>query len=608
MSTLDPILAAAAALSAEGSAPTAALDLGVAAEVLQAQLQVGDLLAAIVLAPQGGNDLLSIFGQTVVAQLPPGVHPGETLLLQVTAFSGNQILVRNLGLSDPQNPPTTAQLVLPPPEEGAPQTATLRTIPPPAEPSTATASNPPVAGGVRAPLPIAPPRAVFVAASVQPVVLEPQVATARPGALPVEPQVAATLTAPELEARIVAARTGVPERSAPAPPAQNPKTELPQSAPAAASVAPRSAPPPIVAPSRPPLEAPIPPTSGAERLLAQLRVPATPLTLVAAKLVADSAAAVPRALTELDAVLARAADPIVAPLRSLIAFIARLDPGNERAFPEQIASYVSNVLDGGESKLVALLNALVKSGTPATAADESNAQAPAATQLPQLSSTTQAPQMQPVPVASSAAGAATAQASAVERAVALEHDLKTVLLALTQTSPEGAAASPALGTALSNTLVAVTAAQLNLLLTNANDPHAMSLAIPVFFREGGKPAQLRIARDAPGRKTKLDADNFHIGFILDTQSLGTIAIDLETVGRAVKLEVKTERANSALRFRDALGELRTRLEHLHYSVASARAAVLAPPAPVQPEPTGPPLAVVPLEDPDATPDRWDVRA
>ena len=76
MSGLDP-LAALAAETALTQAQVQAIDLGVAVEILQQQLSVGDLLTATVLPSQGGIDLLSIFGTTVAAQLPTGVNPGQ---------------------------------------------------------------------------------------------------------------------------------------------------------------------------------------------------------------------------------------------------------------------------------------------------------------------------------------------------------------------------------------------------------------------------------------------------------------------------------------------------------------------------------------------------
>src|SRR6185503_133716 len=134
MSSIDPTIASAQALvqAVDTALADATLNLGASGAEIAAQLQVGDLFPAIVLAPQGGTDLLQIFGQTVAAQLPPGIHPGETIVLQVNGFDGNRILVSNLGVADPNNPPDLAQVVVPQqPSPAEPrQVATLTTLPP----------------------------------------------------------------------------------------------------------------------------------------------------------------------------------------------------------------------------------------------------------------------------------------------------------------------------------------------------------------------------------------------------------------------------------------------------------------------------------------------
>jgi hypothetical protein len=62
--------------------------------------------------------------------------------------------------------------------------------------------------------------------------------------------------------------------------------------------------------------------------------------------------------------------------------------------------------------------------------------------------------------------------------------------------------------------------------------------------------------------------------------LGTVAIDLQTTGRNVNVNVKTESKTAAERFSDSLSSLRSRLEDLRYRVASAAAsAVKAEPRP-----------------------------
>ena len=116
MSAFDPLAALGmnAVAAAQQSIADATLNLGGAAEALQAQITVGDQIPATILPPANGQDLLSFLGQSVVAQLPPGLNPGETLLLQVTAFQGSQIVVRNLGTVDPENLPQKLYVALPP--------------------------------------------------------------------------------------------------------------------------------------------------------------------------------------------------------------------------------------------------------------------------------------------------------------------------------------------------------------------------------------------------------------------------------------------------------------------------------------------------------------
>jgi hypothetical protein len=107
----------------------------------------------------------------------------------------------------------------------------------------------------------------------------------------------------------------------------------------------------------------------------------------------------------------------------------------------------------------------------------------------------------------------------------------------------------------------------------AADAGTIAIPLPVFYHDGGRPVQMRISRDAPQGNGKLDADNFHIAFILDTRTLGTVAVDVQTVSRSVSVSVKTERSGAASRFAQSLTDLRGRLEQLHYRVASIAAAV-----------------------------------
>jgi hypothetical protein len=143
MSGLDPLaaLAAQAVANAQAAMDQAILSLGADVAALQAQVNVGEVIAATVLPPQGGTDLLSFLGQTVAAQIPPGINPGETLLLQVTGFTNSTVTVRNLGTIDPQNPiPTVNPELAPPPTDG-PQSAVLTTQIAPAQGAVAAAPS-----------------------------------------------------------------------------------------------------------------------------------------------------------------------------------------------------------------------------------------------------------------------------------------------------------------------------------------------------------------------------------------------------------------------------------------------------------------------------------
>jgi hypothetical protein len=503
MSGIDPFAAigADAVAAAQAAFQEAALNLGVEAELLQAKISVGDLISATVLPPENGADRLSLLGQTVAAQLPPGVHPGETVLLQVNALRGNQILVRNLGPVDPQDPPRTIDLEASAPPENAPGSAVLAT--PEARPA------------------VSPPRELFVAASVLPTDA-PRNDEAPPP--PLRQVVIEPAEAP-FQARIAFSRLSPPvevERGS--------RVEPP----------PRIAvPPPLVARDAPP-PAPAAPLHAVPRtvegsLLARLRVPISIVTLAAARIVSDAAKSLPRAYARLDAVLARipAGDARVGPLRTMLTFLGKIDPGNARALPEQIASFVSNVVTGPEAKLAQIARASV-----------------APLDLP------------------------TAQAQIVERAAAIDHDVKTALLSLVQSPPQGA--PPQLAQVVTDALAVTTGVQLHALSAQQSDPNTIVIALPAVYYEGGRATQLRIAREKPQGRGGLDADNFHIAFVLDTQSLGTVAIDMQTVGRAVSVSVKTERRTAADSFRATLADLRGRLEQLRYRVSSIDADVIPP--------------------------------
>jgi hypothetical protein len=234
-------------------------------------------------------------------------------------------------------------------------------------------------------------------------------------------------------------------------------------------------------------------------------------------------------LTRLEAALPQdARDARIATLRTLIGFTAKLDPSNTETLRAQISAYVSNVVEGVESKLAQLLQAHTDSDTVQHA-----------------------------------------QARVAERSAAISHDLKSVVLSLLREPP--GERTPAMTQALTETLITLTGVQVNTLTSNQQSPGTIAFALPVYYHEGGKAAQIRISPDAKSRAAKMDGDNFHVSSVLDTAHLGTVAIDLQTTGRTVKVDVKTEHQRAAERFSDTLSSLRSRLEDLRYRVASAAA-------------------------------------
>ena len=97
----------------------------------------------------------------------------------------------------------------------------------------------------------------------------------------------------------------------------------------------------------------------------------------------------------------------------------------------------------------------------------------------------------------------------------------------------------------------------------------------MWLGSGYAQARIAIDRDAPDSTPHqaLDGDNFHIAFVLDTKNLGTVTVDLQTVGRAFSLAVRTENEKSAKTFGEHLPRLTDRLETLRYRVNSAEAGV-----------------------------------
>ncbi|HUY11828.1 MAG TPA: hypothetical protein VMV73_06170 [Candidatus Dormibacteraeota bacterium] len=332
------------------------------------------------------------------------------------------------------------------------------------------------------------------------------------------------------------------------------------------------------------------PQSASEVLLARLGIRATPATIAAAERAQSAPRQIAAVFSQAEALLSRyVAQPAVAAARNLLNFVAALDPEHPATLPQQLAAYVETVLGGTETKLTALVSALAETenqmptGTAAlpTASAEQAATPPVSGHSPPAVPSalpTAAPAVSPA----HDAGVVIAQSS-------LAQDVKSTLLAMAN-DPQSAAI-PGASAILNDAALTISAAQMHLLAANLNsDPRTLIVPIPVFFREGGAATELRIGRERSGAGERMTADNFHLGFLLDTTSLGTVAIDLETSGRRVSVRVKTERDGAAARFRTAFDSLRGRLEFLRYRVASMQAAVAAralvrpaepPPAPVK---------------------------
>jgi len=555
------------------------------AQALRGLLIEGAVVTARVLPSNGLTDLLDIAGRRVAASLPPTLTPGDVVQVQVTGFDGDRILMQVVGteagapLEAGPPPPSAPPSVAPPPSVSAPPPGSAPPLAAsaPAPPTPATAMPGPAARGTAGPAfesvvvraTVAGPSSAPVrpmpsspsapAAAVDPArALEPPPAAAPPparAAVPLPPGAAADVG---IEPR----SDGTPALRAPTPP-------LPQrpvvietattsiearldavrasSAPASPSPGAAAVPTPAAAPAQPPFVLPPPiaakavplprpaPANYAEpaALLRALRLPVTPSNVASATMALERPGALAGALAALEAALPRTGDdPNVATLRTLLAFVGRIDPQSP-ALAAQLEAFVEHVVDGTEPKVATMLAARS--------------------------------------VVAAAPDAPVAAAVAAERGAALAVDLKATLLAMASDPATPAALAPSLAGALS----AITAAQLSAAQALATNPNGVALTIPLTTPHGHANARITVARDAPdrGRVSAVDPSNFRIAFVLETAHYGTVGIDLVTVGRDVSVDVRTESAIAMRAFRDALGALTARLESLRYRVASAAASV-----------------------------------
>ncbi len=319
-------------------------------------------------------------------------------------------------------------------------------------------------------------------------------------------------------------------------------------------------------------------------LLRALRVPVTQTNLASATLALQSPQRIPAALAALERALPDGRnDPRVATLRTIVGFVNRLDPQSP-TLAAQIAAYVSHVVDGAEPKLATLLQSYA-------AHVELPAASPAApsVDLPSSASNERAPAAGAAALPTAGAPAILAQstptlaaAQTLIAAAALDHDLKTTLQTLLVTSVAGTESSPA--AAIQTALTALTGVQLDVANTLAQIPQQVTFTIPLPLVHPDAQARVTIDRKRHDDPTQaIDGDNFHIAFILTTKHLGTVTIDLRTVGRAVNVGVHTEAELAAQTFGGALARLKDRLESLRYNVTSIESGVA--PRRTEPQPS-----------------------
>ncbi len=598
--SLNPIDAGNAEVDIAAVIAEELASLAADARTLAAQLSPGDVVNAVVLPSNGLTDLLDIGGLRVAAQLPPTVVPGQTIAVMVTGFEGDRINLQIVPL--PQAP-----LAQTPTRRPVMQGSSFGSDPLPAtrtDSRDAAGSDPreTVAGSAAAPsrtspspqrlpaaLPAAPPilKTIEARLAAAHAIVMP---TAPPKAGPVRPPAAVTTGATPPRSPVVPSTARGPliepaARSFEAPPLV--RTPIMPPAPLGAAPAARAPIGPLPAPGVPlgtpwarkpggsvakPLEPPIVPHAAAATpaprgpaaftdpaaLLRALRLPVTATNLAAARMALETPEKLPNALAALERALSKSGDPVLNTLRTLVSFVARLDPRSP-VLATQIAAFADHVVTGPEAKIAQLA---------------AEGKSPLGGAQPPLDAR-----------------------SAVLRA-GLDFDLKTQLLALAV--QRGSAGAPTLADAdldraVAGALTAITVLQLNAATALSSQPAEFAFSLPIALPDGFAQAHVRIDRDAPQARGKpLDGDDFHIAFILETRHLGTVAIELTTVGRAVTLSVKTEAVPAQRVFANAMSRLSRRLESLHYTIAktdsvvaplaAVGAAARAPAALPEPEP------------------------
>jgi hypothetical protein len=568
-----------------GGSGAAALDALVTAELnalaadaqaLQNQVAIGDILNATVLPSNGLSDLVNIQGNRVAASLPPTLTPGDQITVQVTGFNGPQILLQILSTSDGA-PPGGATAAPPPGQSAEPATdGPPGTIP--GAPGTTISS--PVFGGIEARLAAARAASVTItapgrssAASLAGVATRSATAPRPPSAPASAPAAAAGTTGAAARGpAFVPVTTG---RAFVVPPqiATSPYAGSPAAATAGAASEGGEAATSGVATFQDPLA-----------LVRALNLPVTPSNLAAAKLALDAPQRLPAALATLESALPQSDDPRVATLRTIAAFVGKMEPSSPQ-LATQIAAYVDHVVSGSEPALAQLLAAHVAEAAPLAGETAPVAAAVAVDAEAPATATAPASGAAPAAAASEAAAAANeptlpvvALAQVVERAAAIAVSLKEQLFSLVNAPPAGGHDAEAIAPSAASALTAVTSVQMAAAQAAAGSPQTMSFSLPMWLGSSYAQAQIAVGRDAPDTpNVPLDGDNFHIAFVLDTKNLGTVAVDLRTVGRSFALSVKTENLRTAQRFGDELSRLTDRLSSLRYQPKSVEAVVAAAP-------------------------------
>ncbi|HZO94737.1 MAG TPA: hypothetical protein VFB22_13400 [Candidatus Baltobacteraceae bacterium] len=576
--SVDPASAGAASLGAAAGGDLSALiaaeltSLAADAQALRGILVENAVISAKVLPSNGLTDLLEVFGLRVAASLPPTVRPGDVITVQVTDFDADRILLQILG-SGAQAAVETGSGATPYASAGGTSSgvATGTNAPAPPEASGALALPPPAvppasAAGSAATMSTAASRAAIAGADPN--------ASHAPASGALRAPIAPAGEPTTIEARLVATRAALATRLPDVPPADDDATA--HAAPAAPPLGGSRfvAPPPIVARgAAPSAAASVAPGAAAPQrasglnayaepvaLLRALRIAVTPTTVAAARMALDHPEQLPTSLAALERALPQNADdPSVATLRTLLAFVGRIEPDSP-ALAAQLAAYVDHVVAGAEPKLAVLLAAL-RSGAelPEPAAPNASGAPANAPQEAATNGGAQAPDAASLPAA-----------VAAERGAALDANLKQTMLALAAdpATPDGLA--PALG----NALTALTSVQVNAAQMLAARPDGLAFTVPLATANGPASAHIRVQRDPSESRAKAgEPANFRIAFVLETAHYGTVAIDVVTVGRDVTVDVRTEAAPAMRAFRDALGRLTDRLETLRYRVASAGASV-----------------------------------